>query len=145
MESELSRFRILLAVGATLTAVYGLLGWFAPNTLRGIVGLDIPPDTEGLPAMARLYGGLSISAAIGYAIAAADPARQRGLLVVLFSVPASAVLASIVGVTGEEYSALPGVLFGVVNLVYLLLFVRWYPRPVETPPAAGPGDPPDAA
>ena len=126
---ELKGFRMLLVAGAVIFAGLGLLGWLSPNALRAVLGLDIERDVPGFVAMSRLYGGLSLSAGLGYAIAARDPLRQRGLLAVLFAVPILVVLAAIVGVAGQQYSAWQGSVFAVVNLAYALLYFRLYPRP----------------
>lgn len=129
MDDDLRYFRLLLVVGAVFSVAVGLMGWFAPNLLRAILGLKVKADTPGFVALARLYGGLSITVGIGYGLAAAHPARQRGLLAMLFAVPIASIVAAFVGVAGTEYSKVQGALYAIANLAYALLYFRLYPRP----------------
>lgn len=131
MDDELRNFRILLALGAVFSIVVGFMGWFAPGALRSVLGLKVGSQTPGFVAIARLYGGLSFTVGIGFGIAAAHPARQRGLLAMLFAVPIASVVAAFVGVAGTEYSKVQGALYAIANLAYALLYFRLYPRPTS--------------
>jgi hypothetical protein len=130
-------FRLLLLAGAIITIATGIAALVGQGVLRSALGLK--GSGPGFVALARLYGGVTLAVGVGYLLAAIDPARQRALLVVLFIVPLSDLFVNIVGAATNEMSRPKGAAFGVLDLVYCLLFFRLYPKTRdERPPAPTP-------
>lgn len=141
MEHRGQGFRLVLLAGALISIGTALPSMFAPGILQSALGLKVDPDLAGFAALARLYGGVVLAVGIGYLIAAVDPARQRGLLVVLFAVPLTDFVFAVAGVVADDLSRPKGAAFAALDLVYCLLYVRLYPRaraPVE--PSARPDE-----
>jgi hypothetical protein len=107
--------------------------------LQTVLGFDVPKRAFGIT---RLFGGVMLAVGIGYALAAAQPQRSRGLLVPLFVVPLVNAFTTIAGVSRNEVQGGKGIAFAVFNLGYCLFFFRVYPRVVPEPPA--PKHPPQA-
>jgi hypothetical protein len=122
-----SGFRLILLVGAVVSVAIGIWGFLWTTMLETILGLDVTH-----PGAARMYGGVMLAVGVGYALAAAQPQRNRGLLVPLFLVPLFAAIVAISGVARDEIQTAKGVGFTIFNLAYCLLYFRLYPRVPET-------------
>jgi hypothetical protein len=125
-----SGFRLILLVGAVVSVAIGIWGFLWTTMLETILGLDVT-----YPGAARMYGGVMLAVGVGYALAAAQPQRNRGLLVPLFLVPLLGAIVAVSGVARDEIQTGKGVGFAIFNLAYCLLYFRLYPRvpEVETP------------
>jgi hypothetical protein len=123
-------FRLILLTGAIISVAIGIWGFLWTTMLETILGLDVT-----YPGAARMYGGVMLAVGVGYALAAAQPHRNRGLLVPLFLVPLLAAIVTITGVARDEIQTAKGVGFVIYNLAYCLLYFRLYPRvpEAETP------------
>ncbi len=125
-------FRALLVLGAVECTAIGIWGVVWAQMLTNVLGLEAPPSSWG---MARLFGGAMLGIAIAYALAAAQPHRNRGLLVPLFIVPLAMGVLMIVNIAkGDVQHTVRAVAFTVFNLAFGLLYFRTYPR-VELPTA----------
>lgn len=121
-------FRLLLLAGGVVTIGTAVAALGAHGILKSALGLKVAPASPGFSALARLYGGVTLAVGIGYLLAAVDPVRQRGLLLLLFLVPLSDLVLNVVGIASAEMSGLKAGLFAGLDLVYCLLYVRLYPR-----------------
>lgn len=126
---ETGPFRLLLFVGAGVSIAVGIWGVIWTQMLDTVLGLDVSAGAAGI---ARMYGAVMLAIGIGYALAAAQPHRNRGLLVPLFIVPFITGLVVIAGTARDEIHGTKGVLFAVYNFAYCLLYFRLYPRVPET-------------
>jgi hypothetical protein len=75
--------------------------------------------------------------AVAYALAAAQPHRNRAFLVPLFLIPLATAIAMIANIAQHnvDHSFRAGV-FTAYNLAYCLLYFRVYPRVVDAKPDA---------
>lgn len=131
-------FRIVLFVGAVVSIAIAVWALVWTGMLQTVLGLDVPKRAYGVT---RLFGGVMLAVGVGYALAAAQPQRSRGLLVPLFVVPLVNAFTTIAGVSRNEIQGGKGIAFAVFELGYCLFFFRMYPRVVPEP--AGPKLPPD--
>jgi ABC-type transport system involved in cytochrome c biogenesis permease component len=127
-------FRLLLVVGAAASIAIGVWGVVWTQMLETVLGLDVAAGAAGV---ARLYGGVMLAVGIGYALAAAQPHRNRGLLVPLFIVPFITGLVVIAGAARQEIHGTKGLLFAAYNFAYCLLYFRLYPRVTDAGESAG--------
>jgi hypothetical protein len=132
-------FRLVLFVGAVVSIAIAVWALVWTGMLQTVLGFDVPKRAYGVT---RLFGGVMLAVGVGYALAAAQPHRSRGLLVPLFIVPMVNAFTTIAGVSRNEVQAGKGIAFAVFNLGYCLFFFRMYPR--VTPEPAPPKLPPDA-
>ena len=132
-------FRLVLFVGAVVSVAIAVWALVWTGMLHTILGFDVPKRAYGIT---RLFGGVMLAVGVGYALAAAQPQRSRGLLVPLFIVPLVNAFTTIAGVSRNEIQGGKGIAFAVFNLAFCLFFFRMYPRVVPEPPA--PKLPPDA-
>jgi hypothetical protein len=131
-------FRIVLFVGAVVSIAIAVWALLWTGMLQTILGYDIPKRAYGIT---RLFGGVMLAVGVGYALAAAQPQRSRGLLVPLFIVPMVTAFTTIAGVSRNEVQGGKGIAFAVFELGYCLFFFRMYPR--VAPEAPGPKLPPE--
>ena len=103
--------------------------------LETVLGLRVDIVTPAFNGLARLYGGVMLVVGVGYALAAAQPQRNRGLLVPLFLVPFVTGVMVIAGMARQEVSGGRGAFFAAYNFAFCLFYFRLYPRL-----AAGEGD-----
>lgn len=144
-------FRALLILGAVVSIGIGVSGLVFTGALETILGVDLPNRARGTLGIVRLYGGTMIAIGVGYALAAAHPARNRSLLVPLFIVPVLTATSTIAALARDEVATGRGVVFTAYNLAYALLFFRMYPRiegaprtedgPAPSEPPAPPASP----
>lgn len=140
-------FRLLLVAGIVMSFGTAVLALFAQGIFVSTLGLKVSASSTGFDAIARLYGGVVLSLGVGYVLAAIDPLRHRGLLVVLFLVPVSNLIFMIAEVAAGEMSRPKGSLLAALSLAYSLLYFRLYPKPDRarepgaTPPDGQPGEP----
>ena len=132
-------FRIVLFVGAIVSIAIAVWALVWTGMLQTVLGFDVPKRAYGVT---RLFGGVMLAVGVGYALAAAQPQRSRGLLVPLFIVPMASAFTTIAGVSRNEIQGGKGIAFAVFELGYCLFFFRMYPRVV--PEAPGPKLPPEA-
>ncbi|MGH2758427.1 MAG: hypothetical protein ACRDKJ_02580 [Actinomycetota bacterium] len=121
-------FRLLLFVGAAVSVAIGVWGVVWTGMLETVLGLRTDIVTPAFSALARLYGGVMLVIGVGYALAAAQPQRNRGLLVPLFLVPFITAVMMIAGTARQEISGGRGAFFTAYNFAYCLLYFRLYPR-----------------
>jgi hypothetical protein len=131
-------FRLVLVVGAVVSIAIAVWALVWTGMLQTVLGFDIPKRSLGIT---RMFGGVMLAVGVGYALAAAQPQRSRGLLVPLFIVPMVSALTTIAGVSRNEIQGGKGIAFAVFELAYCLFFFRVYPRVVPEPP--GPKLPPE--
>jgi hypothetical protein len=132
--------RLVLVVGAVVSIAIAVWALVWTGMLHTILGFDVPKRAYGVT---RLFGGVMLAVGIGYALAAAQPQRSRGLLVPLFIVPLVNAFTTIAGVSRNEVQGGKGIAFAVFELGYSLFFFRMYPRVVpETGPKLPPEQPP---
>ncbi len=112
----------------------GVWGLVWTGMLESVLGYDIPKRGLGI---VRLLGGVMLSLGVGYALAAMQPHRSRGLLVPLFLVPLMMAVTTIAGIARDEIQSGKGVAFVIYNLAYCFLYFRFYPR-LEPQPASEP-------
>lgn len=146
--SETRGFRVLLGAGAVIYALLGVAGLLFTGALHGVLGPDVQAGVPGFLGMARVFGALSLVVGVGYVVAAIDPLRNRGLLFVLFLVPLLMGTASIIGAAKSELGSAKGALFAGLNLAYVLLYFRLYPKPAvpqEARSRGGTPSPPERA
>jgi hypothetical protein len=120
-----SGFRLILFVGAFAAVVVGVWGLVWIEMLRSVLGFRAVPRAAGI---IHVFGGVMISIGVTYALAAAQPQRNRSLLVPLFLVPATIAVTVIAGVARGEIFAGRGIGYALFNVAYCLLFFRLYPR-----------------
>lgn len=132
-------FRLVLVVGAVVSTAIAIWALLWTGMLETVLGLDVPKRSLGV---VRLFGGVMLAVAIGYALAAAQPQRSRSLLVPLFVVPVVTAITTIAGVSRDEITGGKGIAFAVFNLAYCLFYFRMYPR-VMAAESAAPEPPPD--
>ena len=127
--------RVLLGLQAIVSTAIGIWGMFVPNLLQDVLGLKVPPDAAGL---AHLFGAVMLAVAVAYALAAAQPHRNRAFLVPLFLVPLVIAVAMIASIAQKDaaHNVRAGV-FAAYNLAYCLLYFRVYPR-LDTPDTSKP-------
>lgn len=131
-------FRVLLGLGALVSVAIGVWGLVWARMLSNVLGIKAPTSSLG---MARLFGAAMIALAVGYALAAAEPHRTRGLLVPLFIVPIAMGVVMVVNVaSGDVDHKVRAVVFAIYNFAYSLLYFRTYPRLAE-PKVAAPEPP----
>lgn len=130
-------FRVVLVVGAVVSIAIAVWALVWTGMLQTVLGLDVPKRSLGV---VRLFGGVMLAVGVGYALAAAQPQRSRGLLVPLFLVPMVSAFTTIAGVSRDEVHGAKGIAFAVFELGYCLFFFRVYPRVVPEQP--GPKLPP---
>ena len=130
--------RLILLVGAVVSVAIAVWALVWTGMLHTVLGFDVPKRAYGVT---RLLGGVMLAVGVGYALAAAQPQRSRGLLVPLFIVPLTGAFTTIAGVSRNEVQGGKGIAFAVFELGYCLLFFRMYPRVAPEPP---PKLPPDA-
>jgi hypothetical protein len=121
-------FRLLLVIGATVSIAIGVWGVVWTGMLDTVLGLKTDAPTPAFQGLARLFGGVMIVVGVGYALAAAQPHRNRALLVPLFGVPFLTGVMVIAGTAREEISGAKGAVFAAYNFAYCLLYFRLYPR-----------------
>ncbi len=121
-------FRLLLVVGAAVSVAIGVWGVVWTGMLETVLGLRTDIVSPAFNGLARLYGGVMIVIGVGYALAAAQPHRNRALLVPLFLVPFVTGVMVIAGTAREEISGGKGAFFAAYNFAYCLLYFRLYPR-----------------
>lgn len=127
--------RVLLALQAVVSTAIGVWGVFWSNLLSDILGVEVPPGAAGL---ARLFGGVMLAIGVAYALAAAQPHRNRAFLVPLFVVPVALGVVMIANVArGDAAHSVRAVVFAIYNFAYCLLYFRVYPR-VEAPDTSRP-------
>ena len=131
-------FRALLVLGAVVSVAIGVWGLLWTPMLESVLGFRVPDRALGL---ARVFGGVMLAVGIGYALAAAQPQRNRSLLVPLFAVPAVTAVTVIAGTARGEIAGGQGVVYAIYNAAYCLLYFRMYPRVPDAP--ATPPPPPD--
>jgi hypothetical protein len=127
-------FRLLLLIGAVISFGTALPAMFAVGILKSSLGLQVAAGSPGFTALARLYGGIVFAVGVGFLLAAIDPIRHRGLLIVLFLVPLSDLLFTVAGVATNEISRPKGAVFAALDLAYCLLYFRLFPRADEPAP-----------
>jgi hypothetical protein len=134
-------FRLVLILGAVVSTAIAVWALVWTGMLESVLGLDVPKRALGI---IRIFGGVMLAVAVGYALAAAQPQRSRSLLVPLFVVPFVTAITTIAGVSRDEVSGGKGIAFAVFNLVYCLFYFRMYPRvtPPETAATESPPQPP---
>jgi hypothetical protein len=132
-------FRLVLFVGAVVSIAIAVWALVWTGMLETVLGFDITKRAFGIT---RLFGGVMLAVGVGYALAAAQPQRSRGLLVPLFIVPMVNAFTTIAGVSRNEVQGGKGIAFAVFNLGYCLFFFRMYPRVIPEAPA--PKLPPNA-
>jgi hypothetical protein len=125
-------------VGAVVSIAIAVWALLWTGMLQTVLGFDVPKRSYGI---VRLFGGVMLAVGVGYALAAAQPQRSRGLLVPLFIVPLVSAFTTIAGVSRNEIQGGKGIAFAVFELGYCLFFFRMYPRVAHEPPA--PKLPPD--
>jgi hypothetical protein len=118
-----SGFRLILLAGAVVSVAIGVWGVLWTQMLNTILGLDVVS-----PGAARMYGAVMLAVGVGYALAAAQPQRNRGLLVPLFLVPMMQALVGISAVARDEVKTGRGIGFAIFNIAFCLLYFRLYPR-----------------
>jgi len=128
-------FRLVLFVGAVVSIAIAVWALVWTGMLHTVLGFDVPKRADGVT---RLLGGVMLAVGVGYALAAAQPARSRGLLVPLFIVPFASAFTTIAGVSRNEIQGGKGIAFAVFNLGYCLFFFRMYPRVTPESPATAP-------
>lgn len=121
-------FRWLLFLGAAVSVAIGVWGVIWTGMLETVLGLRTDIVTPAFNGLARLYGGVMLVIGVGYALAAAQPHRNRGLLVPLFLVPFVTGVMVIAGMAREEITGGRGSIFAAYNLVFCLFYFRLYPR-----------------
>lgn len=121
-------FRWLLFLGAAVSVAIGIWGVVWTGMLEAVLGLRIDITTPAFNGLARLYGGLMLVIGVGYALAAAQPQRNRALLVPLFLVPFMTGVMTIAGIARDEISAGRGAIFAAYNFAFCLFYFRLYPR-----------------
>jgi hypothetical protein len=129
-------FRALLVLGAVECTAIGIWGIVWAQMLTSVLGLKVPEESFG---MARIFGAAMLALAIAYALAAAQPHRNRGLLVPLFILPLAIGVVMIASIAqGDVEHTFRAVVFTVLNFAFGLLYFRTYPRVdiPEAPPAA---------
>lgn len=136
---SLTGFRGLLAIGALVTAVLGIWGLFFSGALHAALGPRVDATADGFVGVSRLLGALSLGVAVGYAVASLHPRRHRGVLVVGFTVPLLLALAAVIAAAKDEIAPGRGAVFAALNLAYVLLYFRLYPKPEAAREAARPG------
>jgi putative effector of murein hydrolase LrgA (UPF0299 family) len=130
--------RVLLTLQAIVCTAIGVWGVFWSKMLNLVIGLKVPGSAVGL---AHLFGAAMLAIAVAYALAAAQPHRNRAFLVPLFLVPLVVAIAMIVNVAQHEVAhSVRAVAFAAYNLAYCLLYFRVYPR-VSDAPARSPEAP----
>jgi len=118
--------RVLLVLQAIVSTAIGVWGVFWAQMLTNVLGLNTPAGSSGL---ARVFGAVMLGLAVAYALAAAQPHRNRGLLVPLFLVPFALGVAMIANVArGDVQHNVRAVIFAIYNAAYCLLYFRVYPR-----------------
>jgi ABC-type transport system involved in cytochrome c biogenesis permease component len=128
-------FRLLLFVGAAVSIAIGVWGVVWTRMLDTVLGLRTIGVEPGFSGLARLFGGVMLAVGVGYALAAAQPHRNRGLLVPLFIVPVALGVMTIAGAAREEIQSGKAIGFAAYNFAYCLFFFRLYPRlTTEEPP-----------
>lgn len=139
-------FRVLLVLGAVVSIAFAIFGLVWTDMLVSVLGVRVPARAAGL---ARLYGGAMLAIGIGYGLAAAQPQRNRSLLVPLFVVPLTAAVASLAALARSELPAGRGAVFIIYNLAYCFLYFRLYPKvstepvvPTQARPPPGSAPPP---
>lgn len=133
-------FRVLLVVGAIVSIAIAFWGLVWTDMLENALGIEVPKRGLGV---ARLYGGVMLAVGIGYALAAAQPIRNRSLLVPLFIVPVATLISVVAAVARGEIPGGRGTIFLVYHLAYALLYFRFYPR-LDPPSGASPPAPPSS-
>jgi hypothetical protein len=128
-------FRLLLVVGAAVSIAVGVWGVVWTRMLDTVLGLRTIGAEPGFDGLARLFGGVMLAVGIGYALAAAQPQRNRSLLVPLFLVPFALGVMTVAGAAREEIQTGKGIGFALYNIAYCLLYFRLYPR-VPVPEAS---------
>jgi len=116
-------FRLVLLAGAVVSVAIGIWGVLWTQMLNTILGLDVVE-----PGAARMYGAVMLAIGVGYALAAANPQRNRGLLVPLLLVPLMEAFVGISAVARHEIKTGRGVGFAIFNIAFCLLYFRLYPR-----------------
>jgi len=108
----------------------GVWGLFLPKALKVVLGLKFSGSTSGV---AHLLGAVMLAVAVAYALAAAQPHRNRAFLVPLFLVPLAIAIAMIANIAQDAvaFKVRAGA-FAAYNLAYCLLYFRVYPR-LDTP------------
>jgi hypothetical protein len=99
--------------------------------LDAVLGLRTIGAEPGFSGLARLFGAVMVAAGIGYALAAAQPQRNRSLLVTLFLVPFALGVMAVASVARDEMRTGQGVGFALYNFSYCLMYFRLYPRVPE--------------
>lgn len=115
-------------VGAVVSVAVGVWGVVWTSMLGTVLGLEADAPAPAFHGLARLFGGVMIVVGVGYALAAAQPQRNRGLLVPLFGVPFVLGVMVIAGTARDEVNGVKGALFAAYNFAYCLLYFRLYPR-----------------
>ena len=135
---------MVLVVGAAVSVAIGVWGVVWTRMLDTVLGLRTSaatPSVESFDGLARLFGGVMLAVGIGYALAAAQPQRNRSLLVPLFLVPVALGVMTIAGAARGEMQSGKAIGFAVYNFAYCLFFFRLYPRvTVDEPPPTTSGD-----
>ena len=133
-------FRALLSLGALVSVAIGVWGLVWAQMLSNVLGIKAPPSSWG---MARLFGAAMVALAVGYALAAYEPHRTRGLLVPLFIVPVAMGVVMVVNIAkGDVDHSVRATVFAVYNFAFSLLYFRTYPRIDVPPKPALPSEPP---
>lgn len=134
---------MLLMLGAAVSVAIGVWGVVWTRMLETVLGVRTVGSEPGFSGLARLFGGVMLAVGIGYALAAAQPHRNRGLLVPLFIVPFSLGIMTIAGAAREEIQTGKAIGFALYNFAYCLFFFRLYPRLLPGEPSVqdSSGDP----
>ena len=128
---------MVLVVGAAVSIAIGVWGVLWTRMLDTVLGLRTLVPAPGFQGLSRLFGGVMLAVGIGYALAAAQPQRNRSLLVPLFLVPVALGVMTIAGAARGEIQSGKAIGFAVYNFAYCLFFFRLYPRLTpEAPPTA---------
>jgi ABC-type transport system involved in cytochrome c biogenesis permease component len=118
----------LLLVGSAVSVAIGVWGVVWTDMLDRALGLGTELGEPAFSGLARLFGGVMLVVGVGYALAAAQPQRNRGLLVPLFLVPFVTGVMTIAGAARQEISGGKGAVFAAYNFGFCLLYFRLYPR-----------------
>jgi hypothetical protein len=137
-------FRLVLVLGAAVSIAIGVWGVVWTRMLDTVLGVGTVGVEHGFDALARLFGGVMVAVGVGYALAAAQPARNRSLLVMLFLVPFALGIMTIAGAAREEIQTGKAIGFALYNFAYCFVYFRLYPR-VEPSAAEAPREPRDQA
>lgn len=131
--TTIGTFRLLLVLGAAVSVALGVWGIVWTRMLDTVLGLETTRAEPSFSGLARLFGGVMLAVGVGYALAAAQPHRNRGLLVPLFLVPFVMGVMVIAGAARDEISGGKGAVFAAYNFAYCLFYFRLYPRLPEEP------------